>query len=49
VACVLDVDLPRPRRLGQREDEAFQGLEARLRHELATAMASSLERGPARL
>jgi ABC-type nitrate/sulfonate/bicarbonate transport system ATPase subunit len=41
VACVLDVKLPRPRRLGQREDEAFQALEARLRHELAAAMVSS--------
>ena len=43
VASVLEVDLPRPRRLGQREDEVFQALEARLRHQLAMAMASSLE------
>jgi NitT/TauT family transport system ATP-binding protein len=43
VASVLEVDLPRPRRLGQREDEAFQALEARLRHDLAMAMASSLD------
>ena len=41
VASVLEVDLPRPRRLGQREDEGFQALEARLRHELATAMVAS--------
>ncbi len=43
VASVLEIDLPRPRRLGQREDEVFQALEARLRHELAMAMASSFD------
>jgi NitT/TauT family transport system ATP-binding protein len=42
VASVLDVDLPRPRRLSQREDEPFQALEAELRHRLGDAMATSL-------
>jgi ABC-type nitrate/sulfonate/bicarbonate transport system ATPase subunit len=44
VAAILEVDLPRPRHLSQREDEAFQAIEGRLRHELAAAIASSLER-----
>ena len=43
VAAVLEVDLPRPRHLGQREDQAFQAIEGRLRHELAAAISSSLE------
>ena len=42
VASVLVVDLPRPRRLSQREDEPFQALEAELRHRLGDAMATSL-------
>jgi ABC-type nitrate/sulfonate/bicarbonate transport system ATPase subunit len=40
VASVLDVDLPRPRRLAQREDEPFQALEAELRHRLVAAMTT---------
>jgi ABC-type nitrate/sulfonate/bicarbonate transport system ATPase subunit len=42
-ASILEVDLPRPRRLAQREDEAFQALEGHLRHELATAMALAMD------
>ncbi len=41
IASVLEVDLPRPRRLAQREDEPFQALEAKLRHGLVAAMTTS--------
>jgi ABC-type nitrate/sulfonate/bicarbonate transport system ATPase subunit len=39
IACVLDVDLPRPRTLAQREQDSFMAVEGLLRHELHAAMA----------
>ncbi|HLH46156.1 MAG TPA: ABC transporter ATP-binding protein [Acidimicrobiales bacterium] len=44
VATVLDVDLPRPRRLAVQETADFVDLERRLRHELRAAMPAA---GPA--
>jgi ABC-type nitrate/sulfonate/bicarbonate transport system ATPase subunit len=40
IATVIDIDLPRPRVLALREEDAFTTLEKRLRHELYQAMAS---------
>ena len=38
IAAVIDIDLPRPRVLALREEDAFTALERRLRHELQLAM-----------
>ncbi|HMD46987.1 MAG TPA: ABC transporter ATP-binding protein [Acidimicrobiales bacterium] len=43
VAGVLTVDLPRPRTLALRDDEAFAAVERRLRHELNAAMVTAGE------
>lgn len=40
VAAVIDVDIPRPRRLADQETEAFLDLERRVRHELRSAVWS---------
>jgi ABC-type nitrate/sulfonate/bicarbonate transport system ATPase subunit len=39
ISAVLDVDLPRPRSLAQREEPTFMAAERELRHELQAAMA----------
>ena len=40
IATVIDIDLPKPRLLALREEDAFAALERRLRHELHLAMTS---------